>query len=133
MSLIDEIQSYLKAVSPFNETAYTKMPKRLLKQSVEEITRLNTFIDQIGIGDTAKMQLLQADIDALKQTSHCLNAENQKLRELLNIAAGLLFRLEEYKCIQTDDEEFEDQLDHWREIGLGVVAQASALLNANYK
>lgn len=58
-----------------------------------------------------------------------LTAENQRLRELLNTAAGLLYRLEQYHYINTDDDESEAQLDHWRDIGRTVVKQARTLLN----
>jgi hypothetical protein len=61
-----------------------------------------------------------------------LSQENQRLKEALNTAAGLLFRLERYNCIQTEDELFDGHLDHWREIGRWVVSHSQKLLNTQF-
>ncbi|MGR9088667.1 MAG: hypothetical protein ACU841_16580 [Gammaproteobacteria bacterium] len=70
--------------------------------------------------------------DSQENIRQSLLQENQRLRQALNTAAGLLFRLEEYRCIQTDDDEFQTTLDHWRHIGLDIVNQARILLNTDY-
>ena len=61
-----------------------------------------------------------------------LTQEIQRLKTCLNTAAGLLSRLEQYGCIQTDDEQFEPELDHWRHIGRDVVQQARSLLDLQF-
>lgn len=75
------------------------------------------------------------DIGEMKKTiDHVteLNQENQRLKEALATAAGLLHRLERYNCIQTEDELFDGHLDHWREIGRWVVNHSEKLLNTQF-
>ena len=55
--------------------------------------------------------------------------ENHRLKILHNTAAGLLWRLEQGGYIQTTDQAAEAELQYWREIGRGVVKQATQLLN----
>lgn len=61
-----------------------------------------------------------------------LRQENQRLKEALTTAAGLLHRLEHYNCIQTEDELFDGHLDHWRELGRWVVSHSAKLLNTQF-
>lgn len=61
-----------------------------------------------------------------------LRQENQRLKEALATAAGLLHRLEHYNCIQTEDELFEGHLDHWRVLGRWVVSHSQKLLNTQF-
>lgn len=53
----------------------------------------------------------------------------KELKEQLNIAAGLLFRLEKYGYINTYDDESQSQVDHFRGIGMQVVKDARRLLD----
>lgn len=75
------------------------------------------------------------DVGEMKKTIDYvteLRQENQRLKETLTQAAGLLYRLEHYNCIQTDDNVLDGQIDHWREVGRWVVRHSVKLLNTQF-
>ncbi len=99
--------------------AETQLESELIGQSDQADAETDDDIDLVEVQDSA---------DQLTE----LRQENQRLKEALNTAAGLLHRLEFYRCINTEDELFEGHLDHWRELGRWVVSHSSKLLNTRF-
>lgn len=87
---------------------------------------------QQGRGDDTPDPVDLAEMHDSVDRLTALTQENQRLKEALNTAAGLLHRLEHYNCIQTEDELFDGHLDHWREIGRWVVSHSAKLLNTEF-